>query len=221
MRKIKFVNGQYYHIYNRGADKRQIFLSNDDYLRFVRSLYNFNDSNPVLLKDKIRERISGKPEARPREELVEINCFCLMPNHYHLILRQVVDKGVTEFVRKLNTGYTMYFNKKNQRTGVLFQGKFKARLVDSTEYLLQLSRYIHLNPLSLAPSGYFKNGKVANWEEAQAFLKKYRWSSYLDYLGIKNFPKITHREFLQDYFAEKKYEEFVKEWTPEDINLFF
>ena len=110
MREIQFINDNYYHIYNRGTDKRQIFSDNADYVRFIHYLYGFNDNKiiPNFSRD-----IEGGPASniKPRDLLVEIVAFCLMPNHFHLILKQVKDGGITKFMRKLSTGYVMYFNK--------------------------------------------------------------------------------------------------------------
>jgi putative transposase len=121
-----------------------------------------------------------------RQILVEIIAFALMPNHYHLMLRQVQDDGIARFMQKLGTGYTMYFNKKYSRTGVLFQGKFKAVHVDRDHQVIQLAQYIHANPLKL---------NVRN-EPAVDYLLKYRWSSFPDYTGKKNFPSVICKGLL-------------------------
>lgn len=140
MNKVIFANEEYYHIYNRGVEKRQIFSSNGDYRRFYGYLTEFNDVNPAWKVGVLENR-----GLTSNEPLVEIVAYCINPNHFHLILRQVRDKGITEFMRKLGTGYTMYFNKRYERSGVLFQGKFKAAHIDSNEYLLYLSAYVNCN----------------------------------------------------------------------------
>jgi putative transposase len=115
---------------------------------------------------------------------------------------QVKDGGITKFMRKLGTGYTMYFNEKNKRTGVLFQGKFKAILIDNDEYLAHLSRYIHINPLEISNSN----------------LNNYRWSSYLDYIGIKNFPSVINKKIIGGLFPKgTDYRDFVSQFVSGDL----
>ena len=201
MREIQFINDNYYHIYNRGTDKRQIFSDNADYVRFIHYLYGFNDNKiiPNFSRD-----IEGGPASniKPRDLLVEIVAFCLMPNHFHLILKQVKDGGITKFMRKLSTGYVMYFNKRNKRSGVLFQGKFKAILIDNDEYLAHLSRYIHINPLEISNSN----------------LNNYRWSSYLDYIGIKNFPSVINKATINSLFPKEiDYRDFISQFISSDL----
>ena len=123
MRKITFENNEIYHIINRGVEKRNIFSNDKDYLRFIHDLYEFNDEAPaenIYYKSVGLESYDAKPRKviRERKLLVEILTFCLMPNHYHLLLRQIKDKGITNFMHKLGTGYTMSFNKKYKRRDV-------------------------------------------------------------------------------------------------------
>ena len=142
MRKT-FVNVEFYHVYNRGTDKRFVFMDNYDFKRFLQSMEEFNSVEPIgsiyqnsFIKSQLR---------RPTSKLVNIICYCLNQNHYHMIIQQYADNGVSEFMRKLNGGYTKYFNWKHKRNGVLFQGKFKAIHIDSNEYLLHASAYVNLN----------------------------------------------------------------------------
>ena len=212
-----FANYEIYHIYNRGVEKRKVFLNDKDYLRFIHDLFEFNDIRPVppanirfhndhpggISALDIKQSLEVEPlridarDRKPRELLVELMAFCLMPNHYHLLIRQLRDEGVTKFMQKLGTGYTMYFNKKNERVGPLFQGKFKAVHLTSDSHYLHIPHYIHLNPLDLlAPS--WREGKLPNRRQAKKFLESYRWSSFLDFIGIKNFPSVTQRDFLAE-----------------------
>jgi putative transposase len=198
MRKIEFTTGEIYHVYNRGVDKREVFADENDYLRFVNSLYEFNDEQPAVnTNHRYKSTIWRNTGASiplhktTRFQLVEILAFSLMPNHYHLMLRQVKDQGITRFMRKLGTGYTMYFNKKYDRTGVLFQGKFKAEHVYNEIHFLHLPHYIHTNPLKLNYRG----------PTSIKFLMDYRWSSFPDYAGKDNFPDITNRDFLLEIFG--------------------
>lgn len=216
MKRLKYITDYVYHIYNRGVDGRNIFTKDNDYLRFIHSLYEFNDTKFALPHGRIfKEEANFRRSSR--QPLVNILCFCLMPNHFHLILQQIATGGITKFMRKLGTGYTMYFNVKHKRNGVLFQGRFKAIMVDSDEYLMHLSRYIHLNPVGLVEPDWKQEG-IKNWHNAKHFLREYRWSSYLDYIGMKNLPSITNRHFLQKYFKEQiEYKSFVEEFVRKDI----
>jgi len=129
MREIQIKNGACYHIFNRGVDKRDVFMDDFDYARFLRSLKEFNQIDPVVslyIKDQIKR--AGKlvvTESLQDEKLVEIVAFNLLPNHFHLILKQLRDGGISEFMKRIGTGYTRFFNHKHKRSGVLFQGKFK------------------------------------------------------------------------------------------------
>lgn len=153
MRKISFADGEFYHVYNRGTDKRTIFLDDQDFNRFLQSMVEFNNLDPVgglfvnsFRKKLLRGSASKFDELTGKDEkLVEIIAYCLNSNHFHFVLKQVSEKGIEKFMQRLGTGYTMYFNHKYNRTGVLFQGKFKAVHVDSNEYLLHVSAYVNLN----------------------------------------------------------------------------
>ena len=138
MARPLLVTGEIYHAYNRGTEGRRIFLNNNDYFRFIRYLYEFNDHDNVvdmkrrfLRKSGLKNTSDPRIIKRTREPLVDILEFTLMPNHYHLMLKQIADKGISRFMQRLGTGYTNYFNTKFKRKGVLFQGKYKAKLVDT------------------------------------------------------------------------------------------
>lgn len=143
-RKTPFIDGEFYHIYNRGVDKRQIFLERADFDRFLQSIIIFNSTEPVgsILEYYFYRKI-GRPMSKSR--LVDVICYCLNPNHFHLLLRQRENGGLGEFIRRVGGGYTKYFNHKYKRSGVLFQGGSKSIHVDSNEYLLHASAYINLN----------------------------------------------------------------------------
>ncbi len=212
MQKPTFSNSHIYHIYNRGVEKRKIFLDDKDRFCFVHDLFEFNDEAPaaniyyklphfqsyeVGLR-KIEER--QKQEREPRKCLVEILAFCLMTNHFHLILRQKINKGIPMFMQKLGTGYTNYFNNKYERVGSLFQGKYKAILINNESHFIHLPYYIHTNPLSIIEPNWLEND-LKNMKKAITFLESYRWSSHLDYIGKKNFPSVTQRDFLLEFFG--------------------
>ncbi len=144
IRKTPFVNEEYYHVFNRGVDKRHIFGEYNDINRFFQSIQEFNTIDPIgsIFENSFRERPLGSSTPKP---LVNFICYCINPNHFHFILRQIIDKGIERFMHRLGTGYTNYFNNKYERRDSLFQGRFKSVHVDSNEYLLHLSAYINLN----------------------------------------------------------------------------
>lgn len=205
MKRVKPVVGEIYHIYNRGVDKRKIFLDDFDYLRFVHDLYEFNDENPAQdtrAKSRYKECKEVRlPYIKSRERLVEILCWCLMDNHFHLMLREIKEGGITNFMRKLGSGYTNYFNLKNERAGSLFQGKYKSVLLESESHFLFLPTYIHLNPLDFSFPEW-REGKIKDVIKAMKFLEVYRWSSFNDYIGKKNFPSVIEKKFLSEILGD-------------------
>jgi putative transposase len=221
MKRPPLLNNNIYHIYNRGVEKRDIFMDDKDYLRFLHSLFEFNDNKPSsnfnhyatnhTIESRAEKTKSGRSGKIP---LVDILAFTLMPNHYHLLVRQKEDGGISKFIHKLATGYTLHINDKYNRSGALFQGKFKAILIENHAQLLYIPNYIHLNPLALQNYG----GRTSIVLEDQiAFLEKYRWSSLPDYMGIKNFPSLSQRGFLLDLFGgEKKYKQEIIDWIQEE-----
>jgi putative transposase len=209
MKRVKPVQGQIYHIFNRGVDKRVVYSEEREYVRFIHDLYEFNDKNPAPKTQNSEVRL---PTDGAREPLVELLAFCLMPNHFHLMLREVQENGVTEFMRKLGTGYTNYFNQKYSRDGALFQGKYKLVQIEKEAHFLYLPFYIHFNPLDLIEPGW-RNGKISDFESAWSFLKKYRWSSFPDYLDLKNFPSVIRKSFLTEIIGgAERFEALSIDW---------
>jgi REP element-mobilizing transposase RayT len=141
--KVPFAVGEYYHVYNRGTDKRIIFKSRADSDRFFKCMTLFNVVDPV----RSLHALGGMKAERDATDkpLVEIVAYCLNPNHYHLLLKEIRDGGISEYIKRLSGGYTSYFNTRHTRTGVLFQGKFKYKHVRSNDHLLHLSAYINCN----------------------------------------------------------------------------
>ena len=224
MRKHNLVLESIYHIYNRGVEKRQLFMDTKDYLRFIKCLCLFNDSKPILnaeYKFKNLDNIAIK-----RDMLVDVLAFCLMPNHFHLLLRQREKNGITKFMRKLCVGYANYFNLKHDRVGSLFQGRFKSVLIQNDLQFAYIPYYIHLNPLDLIMPDWRENG-VNKLSQAINFLDSYKWSSHADYLGKPNFPLVSQRELLSEYFEgsvgyKKGFNAFIKDFnfTDSDASLF-
>ncbi|MEK7228301.1 MAG: transposase [Patescibacteria group bacterium] len=141
MRKTPIVTGELYHIFNRGVDKRIIFSDEYDVERFMQSIRVFNTIDPIgsIFEQQFnKEFVISKP-------LVTIVAYCLLSNHFHLILKQEVDNGISQYMKRLTGGYTWYFNNKHKRSGALMQGSYKAVHIDSNEYLLYVSAYVNLN----------------------------------------------------------------------------
>lgn len=228
--KREFVEDAYYHIFNRGVEKRTIFEDDDDHYRFLHSLYECNDKNllapfirrtgqplPAATYKTLRKAISEEKNAK-REKLVEMLCFCLMPNHFHFIIKQIKEGGISLFMQKLCTSYAQYFNLKNERSGVLFQGRFKAKLIKTDAQMMHLSRYIHvLNPGELTESK-IREGIIKNPAGLKEFLLNYKWSSYQDYLGQKNYSSLINKDLISGYFGGvKEFEKFSLSWKNDDF----
>ena len=150
--KRNVAAGTICHVMNRGVDKRNIFMQQEDYFRFIHDLFEFNDTAPANNLTYFFSKSSkdiAKPyiDKKPRKLLVEILAFCLMPNHYHLLLKPRFDDGIAKFMKKLNMGYAKYFNEKYRRSGALFQGRYKSVTVSNEAHFIYLPYYIHLNPL--------------------------------------------------------------------------
>jgi putative transposase len=200
---------QIVHVLSRGVDKRKIFMDKQDHFRFIHDLFEFNDQESVnnvfyrfnkQSNDIVSHYIGGERKSKKRKLLVDIYAFCLMPNHYHLLLSPKAEGGISTFMRKLNVGYAKYFNQKYERTGALFEGRYKSVPVSNEKHFIHLPYYIHLNPLDLVLPEW-RQRELKNYQVALDFLEKYRWSSFLDYTGKKNFPSVTQREFLSEFFG--------------------
>jgi len=223
-RKDPFVTGEYYHIYNRGVDKRVIFKSSKDYERFIMLLYvsntqaeSFRLDNLINQQHKIFDEILILDKSDP---LVSIGAWCLMSNHFHLLIRQEVDGGITKFMRKLGVGYSMFFNIKYQRTGALFGGLFKSKLVGVDDnYMRQLFGYIHINPLEIKFPEWKEQIKKPS-VEMKKFLESYRYSSYLDYIGRNRVEKnIVKPGNFPDYFeSTSSFKDFVENYFTEELS---
>ena len=212
-RSVIFAPGEFYHLYNRGTEKREIFLDDSDRKRFMLLLYLCNGSIPVDLK-QYGQTFREVLEVDRGVSLVEIGAYCLMPNHVHLLVRPITDAGISRFMQKLTTAYTMYFNKKYDRSGALFQGKFKATHAADDRYLKYLIAYIHLNPVKLIDKQWKENG-IRNRSQAETFLTRYQYSSFVDYWrkGLRPEQYILTKESLPGYFRSgSDFKEAVTEW---------
>jgi len=204
MRKVQFQNDYFYHIYNRGIDKRNIFMDEKDYIRFLRSMRELNTSKVVeslYRLNQIRRReakllrfeTNRRSLASSDEPLVEFIAYCLNPNHFHIMVRQSAEQGITKFMHKLSTAYTKYFNNKYNRSGSLFQETYKATQVKTDEYILYLSAYI--------------NGNSEIHKIAKA--KNYQWCSYPDYLGKRKGVLCKKNIILKDFQNIGEYKNLV------------
>lgn len=201
-RDIPLVTDEIYHVLNRGIASQPIFQDKRDYTRALQTLFFYQNQKQPLRYAKfltlsraqrleILERL-----AKEKQFLVEIIVYCLMPNHFHLMLRQLVENGVSKFMANFANSYTRYLNTKYKRYGPLFQGKFKAIRVETDEQLLHLSRYIHLNPYS--------SYVVKTLED----LENYPFSSLPEYLG-KTINNYCAKGIVLDDFKKSSYKKFV------------
>jgi putative transposase len=211
-RSFSFAPGEFYHVYNRGIEKRRLFLDHSDYKRFMESLYVVNTKKPVELREisHNHDTVYGWDRGEP---IVAIGAYCLMPNHFHLLLTPRVDGGISSFMKKLGTSYSMYFNLRYERSGILFENKFKAKPVADDRYLKYLYSYIHLNPVELMQSDWKERG-IIDPIEAYKFAASYRYSSLSDFLGkSRQESVILDPEPFPQYFvgeAERRAE--LLEW---------
>ena len=222
MRKFKFEKGEIYHIYNRGVEKRDIFKDDNDRWRFLQGLFLFNDekttANLLWQMERDRGRVTFRvlkeffaKEKRNREPLVRIMVDCLMPNHFHLLLEEIKKNGISRFMQKLGTGYTRYFNNKYQRVGSLFQGTFKAALVNDETYLKYLLAYINvINPGELAEPNLKETG-IKSVEKITRFVDGFLWGTHQEY-SEKRESIIIEKGLLGEFFPDgRKYRQFIED----------
>lgn len=203
MRKKELAENEYYHVYNRGTEKRKIFLDKDDFLRFYISMHLLRYDRTDLMdrwRDYRKSRTANFEEfrrsnLRNEKKLVEIISFCLNPNHYHLQLKQLAERGIEKFMQKLGTSYTMYFNKKYDRTGVLFQGKFKSSHIRTTGLLLRLCVYVGCN------SEIHGIAKAAD----------HQWCSFPDYIGKIKSGLCDKKVIMEHFRTIKDFRDFSRE----------
>ena len=243
-RQEQFVNQEIYHIVIRGIDNNLLFKDINDYYRGIFSIYEFNNFNPVEIIRRRRDikrfkerfdtkiKLVGAPSSDQlvgarvsaglnklvrkdeRDLMVEIFAFCFMPNHLHLLVRQIEEGGIIKFMQKLGGGYGRYFNTKYDRKGYVFQNRFVSVHIKTDEQLKIVFVYIHANPISLVEPKWKEVG-IKNPEEVIKFLEnKYRWSSYFDYIGKQDFPSVTEREFMLNVMGgEQGCKNFVEDWV--------
>lgn len=192
-RSNPLVSGEFYHLYNRGSDKRPTFTQSRDYKRFQQTFYYYQFSGPKARFSRFAKSDLKIFKPDSANKLVEILCYCLMPNHFHFLVKQLKDNGISIFMSQVCNSYTKYFNTKYPRVGPLFQGKFQSVLIETGNQLIHLSRYIHLNPVV---SRLVNN--LDNWS----------WSSYYEYINQSLFCNTS--EILNFFPSKEKYKEFVE-----------
>jgi putative transposase len=211
-RKFEFATDEFYHIFNRGTEKRKIYLNVKDYNRFLALLYICNSDKSINIRDQFPKGLSsGEIKNFDRgEQLVAIGAYCLMPNHFHILIKEIVENGISRYMGKLSTAYSMYFNKKYTRTGKLFENKFKAEHADEDEYLEYLFAYIYLNPLKLIEPAWKEKG-LHDIHKAKEYLKSYQYSSYPDYINVKSdeIPILNKSAFPEYFEGTKEFDDFI------------
>lgn len=214
-RKQEFSTGEFYHIYNRGNSKQEIFLDEQDHSRFTKLLYLCNSSKRIdFREDVVRMKIDAF-DFDTGEPLISIGSWVLMPNHFHILIYIHRDSGnsLSDFMNKLGTAYTMYFNKKYGRTGSLFEGVFKATHLSEDTQLKYNFSYQHLNPVKLIDSKWKEYG-IRDRKNALKFLDQYQWSSYHEYRNItRSENKILTPQYFPNYFSTKNlFDEEIFDW---------
>jgi putative transposase len=218
MRKEPFFVGDLVHVFNRGNRRQEIVRDEGDKLYFLQALYYFNDSHSIpnifeKLNDEFRSNLNEvvwPVEFPKRDLLVKIHAVILKKNHFHLILEEIREGGISEFIRKLSIGVTCRFNKKYNETGKLFQGSYKARRIDSDNYLQYLSVYIMVKNAFEAYEGGIENA-MKNFDDAYEFAKRYPYSSLSVYEGKDSpFTKIISTDWLGESFKNQEFKGFAK-----------
>ena len=237
MRKEKFIPEEYYHIYNRTIANYRVFNDNKNATKL---LQGFLLANSTKSSEAFKCLRNNQPKAtcdvalgwekaletiKQGEKLVDLLCYAIMPDHYHLLVKEKKGNGVIDFVRKCDISISKYINKRNNRKGSLFDSRFKSKHVDSNEYLVHLSAYIHLNPLDVISGREWREHKLNNWSEIKNSLFNYQWSSLkLFFNNNDSVPALNNlisgQEIITDQFKNnKEYEEFLKDWSvPESVN---
>ena len=220
-RKTPLTDGEFYHIYNRGNSRQQIFFDDNDYCRFIKLLYICNSTKKLNFREDIVEKKIDVWDVDREENIISIGAYCLMPNHFHIYVTLPKDRlwgnsednNITIFMRKLCTAYSKYVNKKYKRTGSLFEGRFKSTHMENDNQAKYLFSYIHLNPIKLIDNKW-KEHDIKDNKKIKIFLEKYKWSSYSDYKGIiRPQNKILDKKAFPKYFQNIKDFNFeIQEW---------
>lgn len=225
LRKEKFAPGEYYHIYNRTLFNTPVFKNSKNCNRLMQAflLANSTQSSQAFqfLRDNQNTTIENVLEiAKKGDQLVDVICYVIMPDHYHLLLREKIEGGITGFIHKCNISVAKYINTKTERRGPLFESLFKSKHISTNDYLLHLSLYIHLNPLDFLVDKQWREHKIKNWNQIKNKLINYPYSSLKTFLDKKHEDKIiSGTEIITDQFKDtKEYESFLRDWSEESLD---
>ncbi|MEK7513704.1 MAG: transposase [Patescibacteria group bacterium] len=196
----EYQEKSYYHLYNRGVAKNEIFPDEDDYKTFLGYLKLYLSATNL---QGLSLKVPPSHKLKNYLEQIKLLAYCLMPNHFHLLIYQQNSDDINFFMRSLCTKYSMYFNRKYHRVGHVFQGSYKGVLVSSEQQLVYLSKYIHRNPKELLPS--------------RIILEGYKYSSYGNYLGLFNQPWIKTDDISNLFSRGNSYKSFVEETDERDL----
>lgn len=224
LRKENFAPDEFYHIYNRTLFNIPVFKNRKNCERLMQALLLANSTHSSQAFQFLRNNENATIEdaleiAKNGEKFVDVICYTIMPNHYHLLLKERQENGITGFVHKCNISVAKYINTKMERRGPLFESLFKSKHISSNKYLLHLSLYIHLNPLDIISGKEWREGKLQNWTMAKKKLLAYPWSSLKSFLENKKDDLIiSGTEIITDQFDGKKdYELFLQRWSEESL----
>lgn len=208
-----FSTGEFYHLYNRGNDKRTIFCDKKDYERFLSLLYLCNSDVSLHRSNYFNLSLNEILELDRGEGIVDIGAYCLMPNHFHILVHEKKEGGISIFMQKVSTAYTMYFNNKYERSGSLFEGRFRAKHISGNNHLKYLYSYIHLNPIKIRDA-HWKERDLPEISKYKQFLYSYNYSSYIDYVNNSRLERyILSKTAFPEYFgASKDFDEFINDW---------
>jgi len=223
MRNIGLATDEIYHVCNRAVEGRNIFIRDKDNAYFLENLLIGNTESNL---DHHWRRNPENLEKIKKNPLVEISCLCLMPNHFHIIMRQLVDNGIAKLMQRSCNSFAKYTNAKYERKGSLFMGPYKAMHISSENYATHLFTYIHANPLDLILPKW-RDGELSksDWGRAKKFLKNYRYSSLPIFLCDKGadplIKKLISTDLADTYYQDPKdYLSTIYDWSLEDyINI--
>lgn len=225
MRRDKFVPDNYYHIYNRTIFKMPEFKNNRNCERLSQAFLLANWTESTRAFQFLRNHKDATIEdafkiAEKGERLVDILCYVIMPDHYHLLLRERKEGGISQFVRKCDISIAKYINISNERKGTIFESRFQSKYIDTNEYLLHLSLYIHLNPLDFIFGKNWRSHGLKNWQVQKKKLLNYPWSSLNFFLNNQENKIISGTEIILDQFINsKEYDTFLREWSEESLDI--
>ena len=217
-RKVKFAPKEYYHLYSRGVEKRKVFLDDKDHDRFMALLYIMNQPDSFHFGNFLKHNKINDIFLETKEKtLVSIVSYVLMPNHFHILVYENEEGGISKFMSRLLTAYSMYFNTKYQRSGSLFVRPFRSQHISSEAQYLWIFSYIHLNPIGIIKKNFKEDG-IGNKKIAEDFLNSYKYSSYFEYKKTNRIEaNIIDLELITEYISKEtvlnigKYQKWFEE----------